>query len=83
MVVFPAASKPTIRMRISFLPQSLSKSFEKVRPIFAVVWGDVWVVERWEKVVGEESVRDLLPSADNVTCQLLGVLRMRLLRSNG
>ena len=36
MVVFPAASKPTIKMRISFLPHSLSKSFENVRPMVAV-----------------------------------------------
>lgn len=33
IVVFPAASRPTIRIRISFFPHSLSKSFEKVRPI--------------------------------------------------
>ena len=37
MVVFPAASKPTIRMRISFLPQRRSNSFENVRPILAVL----------------------------------------------
>jgi hypothetical protein len=36
MVVFPAASNPTIKILISFLPQSLSKSFENVRPMFAV-----------------------------------------------
>jgi hypothetical protein len=36
MVVFPAASKPTMRMRISFFPHSLSKSFENVRPMIAV-----------------------------------------------
>jgi hypothetical protein len=36
IVVFPAASKPTMRMRISFLPHSLSNSFENVRPMFAV-----------------------------------------------
>lgn len=35
IVVFPAASRPTIRMRISFLPQRRSKSFENVRPILA------------------------------------------------
>lgn len=37
MVVFPAASRPTINILISFLPQSLSKSFENVRPMIAVV----------------------------------------------
>jgi len=37
MVVFPAASRPTIRMRISFFPHSLSKSFENVRPMAEVV----------------------------------------------
>ena len=36
MVVFPAASKPTIKMRISFLPQRRSNNFENVRPMFAV-----------------------------------------------
>lgn len=35
MVVFPAASRPTIRMRISFLPHSLSNSFENVRPMMS------------------------------------------------
>ena len=33
IVVFPAASKPTIKILISFFPQSLSKSFENVRPM--------------------------------------------------
>lgn len=37
IVVFPAASRPTIKIRISFLPHSLSKSFEKVRPILSLV----------------------------------------------
>lgn len=36
MVVFPAASKPTIKILISFFPHNLSNSFENVRPIFAV-----------------------------------------------
>lgn len=36
IVVFPAASKPTIRMRISFFPHSLSNSFENVRPMVVV-----------------------------------------------
>ena len=35
IVVFPAASKPTIKIRISFFPHSLSKSFENVRPMSA------------------------------------------------
>ena len=34
MVVFPAASRPTIKIRISFFPHSLSKSFENVNPMF-------------------------------------------------
>jgi len=33
IVVLPAASRPTIKMRISFLPHSLSKSFEKETPM--------------------------------------------------
>merc|ERR1711971_1066758 len=36
MVVFPAASSPTIRIRISFLPHRRSNSLENVRPILAV-----------------------------------------------
>ena len=35
MVVFPAASNPTIKILISFLPQRRSNSFENVRPILA------------------------------------------------
>ena len=38
IVVFPAASKPTIKILISFFPQSLSKSLENVRPMTAR-WG--------------------------------------------
>src|SRR5436305_14881638 len=34
IVVFPAASRPTIKIRISFFPHSLSKSFENVNPMF-------------------------------------------------
>lgn len=37
MVVFPAASRPTIRIRISLRPHSRSNNFEKVRPMFAVM----------------------------------------------
>jgi hypothetical protein len=33
MVVFPAASNPTIKILISFLPHSLSNNFENVRPM--------------------------------------------------
>ena len=33
MVVLPAASRPTIRMRMSFLPKNLVKSFETLRPM--------------------------------------------------
>jgi hypothetical protein len=35
IVVFPAASRPTIKIRISFFPHSLSKSFENVKPMIA------------------------------------------------
>lgn len=35
IVVFPAASRPTMRIRISFFPKNLSKSFEIVRPMIA------------------------------------------------
>lgn len=38
MVVFPAASKPTIKILISFLPQRRSNSFENVRPMMAARW---------------------------------------------
>jgi hypothetical protein len=37
MVVFPAPSNPTIRMRISFLPKNLEKSFPNARPIFLAI----------------------------------------------
>lgn len=36
MVVFPAASRPTIKILISFFPHSLSNSFENVRPMVAI-----------------------------------------------
>lgn len=36
MVVFPAASRPTIKILISFFPHSLSNNFENVRPMTAV-----------------------------------------------
>jgi hypothetical protein len=51
MVVFPAASRPTIRILISFLPHRRSNSLEKVRPILAVVY-DVMlggVCRGWKK----------------------------------
>ena len=37
MVVFPAASRPTIKILISFFPQILSNIFEIDIPILAVV----------------------------------------------
>lgn len=47
IVVFPAASKPTIRILISFFPQSRSKSLENVRPMIADKGGScAGVVER-------------------------------------
>lgn len=39
IVVLPAASRPTIKMRISFFPHNLSNNREKVKPILAVVVG--------------------------------------------
>jgi len=36
IVVFPAASKPTIKILISFFPHSLSNNLENVRPILTV-----------------------------------------------
>jgi hypothetical protein len=56
MVVFPAASRPTIRILISFLPHRRSNSLEKVRPILAVVCdvrlsGVWWKVEERDQVV--------------------------------
>lgn len=35
MVVLPAASRPTIRILISFFPHNLSKILEKARPMIA------------------------------------------------
>jgi hypothetical protein len=35
MVVLPAASRPTIKIRISFFPHSLSKILENARPMIA------------------------------------------------
>lgn len=37
MVVLPAASRPTMRILISFLPHILSNSFENAIPILAVL----------------------------------------------
>lgn len=57
MVVFPAASKPTIRILISFFPHSLSNNFEMDRPMFAVLYGYTrlcvaWLLElKWRAVV--------------------------------
>jgi len=36
MVVFPAASRPTIKILISFFPQSLSNNLENARPMSAI-----------------------------------------------
>jgi hypothetical protein len=36
MVVFPAASRPTIKILISFFPHSLSNNFENVRPMIPI-----------------------------------------------
>lgn len=41
IVVFPAASRPTIKILISFLPHNLSNSFENVRPMVADADGDL------------------------------------------
>jgi hypothetical protein len=41
IVVFPAASKPTMRILISFFPHSLSNSFENVRPMMSVCEEDM------------------------------------------
>lgn len=57
IVVFPAASRPTIRILISFLPHRRSNSLEKVRPMLAVVCDVrlggvcVWKVEERDQVV--------------------------------
>jgi hypothetical protein len=50
IVVFPAASRPTIKILISFFPQSRSKSFENVRPMIAR-WGDD---AKWVLLVSDE-----------------------------
>jgi hypothetical protein len=62
IVVFPAASNPTMRIRISFFPHSLSNNFENVRPMIAVVlvaeergWCEaVWIDSRTWSEVGLE-----------------------------
>jgi hypothetical protein len=36
MVVFPAASRPTIKILISFFPHSLSNNLENVRPMMTI-----------------------------------------------
>lgn len=53
MVVFPAASSPTIRIRISFFPHILSNNLEKVRPMVAGVERDL------ETVALRETTRQL------------------------
>lgn len=58
MVVFPAASRPTIKILISFFPQSLSNNFENVRPIFTVRRGSDFVY-----------VDDALVAVDGITSQ--------------
>jgi hypothetical protein len=46
MVVFPAASRPTIRMRISFFPRNRSNNFEIVRPMVMCQGGrSGWLAE--------------------------------------
>ena len=45
IVVFPAASRPTIKIRISFLPHSLSNNREKVIPILTVARCDFGILE--------------------------------------
>ena len=42
MVVLPAASRPTIRIRISFFPHNLSKILEKARPMIADFGDGAW-----------------------------------------
>lgn len=48
IVVLPAASRPTIKIRISFLPHSLSKSFETVRPMLAGTCGEDGEFAGWD-----------------------------------
>lgn len=73
MVVFPAASSPTIKILISFLPQRRSNSFENVRPILAVVEVGYQVVS----VVGGKGTRSrvLCSARGSVSIRVVGVAR--------
>ena len=42
IVVFPAASRPTMRMRISFLPKRPLKRFAKIFPMLVDRWKQYW-----------------------------------------
>lgn len=63
MVVFPAASRPTIRMRISFFPIRLFRRFPKILPMitsnhFLRIGGLKW--GQWESGFG------LVPGVENL-----------------
>lgn len=59
MVVLPAASRPTMRIRISFFPQSLSKILENARPMAATGGSDAYEVMSGERIgVVKESARE-------------------------
>jgi len=69
IVVFPAASRPTIRILISFLPQRRSNSLENVIPMLAGCWrlrvdGLVWAVASGGQSVCEGQVSATAPQAD-------------------
>lgn len=46
MVVFPAASRPTIKMRISFFPMRLFRRFPKILPMVPVAALSQWGLGR-------------------------------------
>lgn len=50
IVVFPAASRPTMRMRISFLPKRPLKRFAKIFPMLVDRWKRYWP-KTWERKV--------------------------------
>lgn len=68
MVVLPAASRPTIRIRISFLAKSLLKSFVKVSPIsrFSGLKPARSHLKRWDTQTQDANQRACKSPASNI-----------------
>jgi len=58
MVVLPAASRPTIRIRMSFLPKNLVKSFEMLRPMVGSVHGSTKTLSKSRKNKNTQDARE-------------------------